>query len=344
MRRALVLVALTTMSACARGGDPNLDLDARQALLDAFDTYRAVGGMNASQGIGQVNDFILSLIEDPRFPEKVTDIAIECGNALYQGTLDRYTSGEEVPLAEIRKVWRNTTQIECGFSPLNERLIPLVRRINSRLPPEKWLRVLACDPPIDWDKVRSMDDLAPFMDRDASISAVIEKEVFQKQGRKVLLILGINHVKHGLDTAVDRYEQHGYANATFVIAAHVGFGNHTPLAQQNDLLEAKMASWPVPSLVKLEGSWLAQLDPALFNEEAAPGQLGYPRVDAYLYVGRRDDLLTDGRSAKAVLDQDYIAELRRRADAVSAPPDAPRRPENVFRDELQSGPFHYGTQ
>jgi hypothetical protein len=46
-------------------------------------------------------------------------------------------------LAEIRQVWRNTTQPMCGVSGLYEELFPLVRRINDTLPPEKKIRVLA---------------------------------------------------------------------------------------------------------------------------------------------------------------------------------------------------------
>lgn len=316
---------------------------AQQAILGAFDRYEVVGGMNGGHGIQQLDDFILSLIQSRDFPYKVDDIAIECGNALYQDTLDRYTTGEDVPLADVRRVWRNTGQSACGFSSFYEALIPLVRRINQKLPPERKIRVLACDPPIDWSKMHSMDDLIPFMDRDASISAVMEKEVLQKH-RKALMLFGIHHVQHGdgLSSAVARYEQDGYRNLTFSITPHVGFGNHTTLAPQNDQLEARMARWPAPSLVTLEGTWLAQLDPAYFNAEPSfPGQLGPPGMDGYLYVGLRDSLLNSPSSPQAVLDHDYIAELAQRADSVGLPPGAPARPESVFRLIAEATVFNY---
>ena len=79
------------------------------AILAAFDRYEVVA-MPEAHGMKDIDDFILSLIRDPAFPEKVNDIEVECGNSLYQPVLDRYIAGEDVPFTEVRKVWRNTTQ------------------------------------------------------------------------------------------------------------------------------------------------------------------------------------------------------------------------------------------
>jgi hypothetical protein len=147
--------------------------DAQTAILSLFDRYEVVASDSP-------DDFYLDLIRNPAFPGKVNDIAVECGNSLYQPILDRYIAGQDVPLTEVRQVWRNTTQPTCGFSTFYERLFPLVRRINQKLPPAKKLRVLACDPPIDWSKVHSPQDRIPFMDRDASIAKVMKNEVLSK--------------------------------------------------------------------------------------------------------------------------------------------------------------------
>jgi hypothetical protein len=311
--------------------DHSQPADARDAFLAAFDRYQVVGGMSAGHGNKDVDDFILDLIRDPRLADTVNDIAVECGNSLYQDVLDRYIAGGDVPVAEVRAVWRNTTQPDCGFSTFYEALFPLVRRVNQALPAEKRLRVLACDPPIDWRQVASLDDLEPFMDRDATFATVMEREVLAKQ-RKALLAFGVRHLLHGVPSGVGRYEANGYPGVTYVIAAHVGFANDRPLAGDNAELEAKMASWSVPSLISFAGSWLGELEPAYFNSEAFfAGQTGYPGVDAYLYVGPRDMLLREPRSAQAVLDLEYIAELRQRADALDESAGAPTHPETTFR-------------
>jgi hypothetical protein len=98
--------------------------DAQQVILAAFDKYEVVGGMSSDHGVKDVDDFIIDLIRNPSLPGKVNDIAVECGNSLYQPILDRYIAGQDVPLTEVRQVWRNTTQPSCGFSTFYEELFP----------------------------------------------------------------------------------------------------------------------------------------------------------------------------------------------------------------------------
>ena len=115
------------------------------------------------------------------------------------------------------------------------------------------------------------------MDRDVSIASVMEKEVLSKH-RKALMLFGIQHLLHDGSLAVGLYEK-DYPGVTLVIADHVGFFNWSPLAKYNDDLEARMTSWPVPSLVRqLKGTWLEEVDRAYVSE----------KVDAYLYLGPRD--------------------------------------------------------
>jgi hypothetical protein len=128
-----------------KGSNPK-PVNADTAILAAFDKYEVVA-MSAAHGNKDLDDFILHLIRDPAFPAKVNVVAVECGNSLYQPALDRYIAGADVPLSEVRQVWRNTTQPMCGLSGFYEELFPLIRRINQALPPEKKLRVLACDSP-----------------------------------------------------------------------------------------------------------------------------------------------------------------------------------------------------
>lgn len=276
-----------------RGSNPKPE-DAVTAILAAFDKYEVVA-MSAAHDNKEIDDFILHLVRNPTFPRKVNDIVVECGNSLYQPILDRYIAGEDLPLSEVWQVWRNTTQAMCGESAFYENLFPLVRRINQKLPPELKLRMLAADPPIDWSKVESHSDMG-VVDRDDSISSVMEKEVLSKH-RKALMLFGIGHLWHGGSLAVGRYEKE-HPGVTLVIADHMGFNNC------NDELEAWMASWPVPSLVQhINGTWLADLDVTYFST----------KVDAYLYLGPRDLLLRESKPAEISMDRDYMAELRRRA-------------------------------
>jgi hypothetical protein len=288
------------------------------AILAAFDTYEVVG-MPEAHGMKDLDDFILSLIRNPAFPEKVNDIAVECGNSLYQPELDRYIAGEDVSFAAVRKAWRNTTQPMCGMSGFFEQFFPLVRAINQKLPPERRLRVLAGDPPIDWEQVKTFQEMSTFLRRDASIAAVMEKEVLSKH-RKALMLFGTFHLMHGMG-AVAIYEK-DYPDVTFVIS-ELGIFD-TDLSR---LSASPFASWPIPSLARAKGTWLGALDSAHFFpaplridkecniQNELPKELQKPMeslVEAFLYLGPQDLRLGEQIPADIVLDDGYMRELQRR--------------------------------
>jgi len=349
-----------------KGSNPR-PVDGERALLAAFDNYQVVA-LGAAHGNKDLDDFILNLIRNPAFPSKVNVVAVECGNSLYQPALDRYIAGADVPWSEIRQVWRNTTQPMCGVSGFYQAFFPLVRRINQTLPSEKKLRVVACDPPIDWSKIKSPGDYGrgQYLMRDGSIASVMEKEVLSKR-RKALMLFGSAHLFHVGDTAVGLYEK-DYPGVTLVIADHTGFGNWTPLAQYNGEFEARMASWPVPSLVQeMNGTWLADLldlthntgnvffgvadggklpvgpvsPKGTFSDLPLEAKAKFSKmVDAYLYLGPRDWLLNEPTPAEIVTDKEYMAELQRRAAIMGGGPLADEaNPEKL--SQRDSNPFFY---
>lgn len=327
---ALTGVALTGAHfPSAQRGNP-VPVNAQEAILAAFGRYEVVGGMSPDHGLKDADDFIIALIRNPALPYTVNDIAVEGGNSLYQPLLDRYITGGDVPLSQVQQAWQNTTQPNVGYSLLYQELFTLVRRINATLPQARKLRVLACDPPIDWSKVKGPQDLTPFMDRDANIAAVMENEVLAKH-RKALMLFGWDHMLH-TGGAVAIYEQR-YPGVTFTIVNHEGF------AKDNDELEQRMASWPVPALTAISGTWLADLDSSYFG--LPPGQKGYPGADGYLYLGPRDFLLHQPISSRTVLDKAYLAELQQRAVTIQAPAGSPQYPATQFQRETGSSVFFY---
>jgi hypothetical protein len=310
------LIVVTLAAACVLTGTAQASpkpQDGQQAMLNAFDKHEIVALMSPVAG-----SFVFDLVADKAFPSKVNDIVVECGNALYQPVLDRYIAGEDVPMADVQRVWRDTTQVSCGFSSFYETLFALVRRVNQTS--AKKVRVLAGDPPIDWSTTSDPREL----DRDKHIADVVRNEVLAKH-RKALLLFGLRHLVHGnVDNAVQQYER-DYPGVTYVVAYHRRFEH------DNDRLEARMAHWPAPSLVPFRGTWLGDLDASYFpdTENVPPGEHGYPGVDAYLYLGRRDVLLAEPLS-RAFLDEGYLAELDRRADLLGEPADSPMRPRAIL--------------
>ncbi len=322
-----ISLAQTQPQAKPSGAEPTPE-PAVPAILAAFDKYEVVA-MPEAHGMKDIDDFIFSLIRNPAFPKKVNDIEVECGNSLYQPVLDRYIAGEDVPFAEVRKVWRNTTQSMCGESGFFEQFFPLVRAINQKLPPSKRLRVLAGDPPIDWDKVKSFEDAVRFFGRGPSITSVMEKEVLSKH-RKALMLFGNHHIFHGAPaSSVSMYER-DYPNLTLVIN-DIGPFYRSPPGQSSN----PFATWPVPSLVLAKGTWLGALDlgyflpPPFMMDKDCKVHHEFPRplqkpmeelVDAFLYLGPPDLSLKEQLPADIALDADYEKELQRRESLRGMPP------------------------
>ena len=325
---ALAAVLVLVMPFAARGqnqhapkpaaGEP-LPEPAIPAILAAFDKYEVVA-MPEAHGLKDLDDFILTLIRTPALTEKVNDIEVECGNSLYQPVLDRYIAGEDVPFKDVRKVWRNTTQDMCGTSIFFEEFFPIVRRVNQKLPQDKRIRVLAGDPPIDWEEVKSLKDTGKLPGRDVTAASVLEKEVLSKH-RKALMLFGTFHLLHGVgDDAVSIVET-THPGAVFVIS-HLGvFGSNF-----QTLSSSPFESWPVPSLARTKGTWLGSTDLGQFLIEpiffqGCEFRREFPKkyqrpvaelVDAFIYLGPPDLSLNEQWPIDIVIDDNYRKELTRR--------------------------------
>jgi hypothetical protein len=329
----LVVCALTIAYGQTRGANKREEEDptpepAVSVIFSAFDKYEVVG-MPQGHGMQDTNDFIFSLIRNPRFSETVNDIEFECGNSLYQPVLDRYIAGENVPFTEVQKVWRKMGQPACAASGFVEQFFPLVRALNQKLPRSKGLRVLAGDPAVDWDQIKSMQDLMErHFDRERSIASVMEKEVLSKH-RKALMLFGTMHLMHGTRSAVSLYEK-DYPNLTFVISELGVFDTDLPT-----LSSSRLATWPIPSLALANGTWLGALGldhfippPTHIDENDCKVHNEFPQmlqkpmeklVDAFLYLGPQDLRLREKIPADIALDASYRAELQRGGDMLGFP-------------------------
>jgi len=265
---------------------------------------------------------------------------------LYQPVLDRYIAGEDVPLTEVLKVWRNTTQSMCGQSGFFEQFFPLVRAINQKLPTTKRLRVLAGDPPIDWGQVKTPEEAMKLADRDASIASVMEKEVLSKY-RKALMLFGTFHLMQEIDnSAVSTYEK-DYPNLTFVISDLGVYDTNRPVASISPL-----AKWPNPSIALTKGTWLGALSlsdifpPGVWFDRDCNVQIALfpPKlqkqvqkplehfIDAFLYLCPQEFRLKEPMPADIALDADYMTELRRRESLIGLP--GASKSQKEFSDEI----------
>jgi hypothetical protein len=305
---ALTVAIVTCLSTTAGHGvtqanDPPPQ-DATTAILSAFDRYDIVG-MTAGHSNEKLDEFIVSLVRQRSFASTVNDIVVECGNRGYQSVLDRFIAGDSVPLEDARQTWRHTRVRMCALSGFYDAFFSMVRGLNLQLPKERRLRVLVTEP-------------ADGTDRDSSISSVVTTEVLAKH-RKALVLIGVGHLFHNekRGTAVSAYEKE-YPGRTFVIDTHNGFAAFFDLARGREL-ESRMRSWPVPSVVTVKSSWLADLDLPYFMSpfpKRMAGESYADLVDAYLYLGPGASLTYEPTPDSILSDDVYLADVSRRLGPV----------------------------
>jgi hypothetical protein len=218
--------------------------------------------------------------------------------------------------------------------------------MNQKLPTPKRLRVLAGDPPIDWDQVKTFQDGSRFFfHREDNIASVMEKEVLSKH-RKALMLFGTFHLMHGTRSAVAIYEK-DYPNVTLIISELGNFDTDLPA-----LSSSRFVTWPVPSLARAKGTWLGALDLGHFlplgsriddrdctvhNELPKPFQRSMADlVDAFLYLGPQDLRLKEKMPADVALDLDYMKELQRREALPGSPEEPPERLKEFLEQIVSS--------
>ena len=174
--------------------DDTVHVRAEDAILAAFD-HAWVVALGENHGHLELHDLLLRLLEDPRAPEVIDDVAVEWGNSLYQDVIDRYVQGADVPWDSVTMAWRNTvvSPNTVWDAPVYERFFRRVRRINSGRAAERRFRVLLADSPVDWAEVDSVAQLRPFFDRASAMAETVRRESLL-EARHCLFVAGGLHV------------------------------------------------------------------------------------------------------------------------------------------------------
>ena len=335
---------------------PAVPIDPIAGIMDAFHSYRVVALGEGNHHNIQGHLFRLSLLRDRRFAQTVNDIVLECGNALYQDTIDRFVRGKEVPYAELRKVWEDVSEPQAIWDvPIYEEFYRAVRDVNASLPKNRRIRVLLGETPFDWDRVQSFDDIRKQPHRSDEFTAdLVEREVLAKK-RRALIIQGefhflrkpVYYFQHGAEsgaslpngptsnTIVSLLERRGYK--VFSIWANT--------AAELTQLQPDIGSWSPPNLAIIANTPLGRVPLGfytaldLFEQFGIPGPDGKVRIDAradearsglmqeqfdaVLNLGPPSSITYSGWSRELCADESYLRmRFRRlevaRMDAVAA--------------------------
>jgi len=309
-------------------GDPKLQ-DATSAVIQALNTYNIVM-VGEVHGNVQEYEWLCKLVGTPEFADRVDDIVVEFGNSLYQKSVDRYIAGEDVPLEQVQKAWRNMIGAVGPPSPVYGQFYKAVRESNMKHRGKHRLRLVLGDPYGDWDRIKDAEDLGPYVaNRDQWYAQVVKDEVLAKNHR-ALLIMGEGHfLRRNGPGYVERELRAAGASTYLVVFGTNAIGSY-------DDLDKRFDSWPRPVIVPLSGNWVGEL-PAVpvttgGTAPATPLRLG-DVADALLYVGPRD-ALTQSFMPRTELDGTaYGNEIARRLMIQTG------RPTNFLRDEAEAPQF-----
>jgi len=281
-------------------------------LAAQFDRHPViqVGELHRSQ---ETHAFLQTLLHDPAFICRADDVVVEFGNSRLQAIADRYAMGGETSEAELLSMWRETAVPLTWNSPLYRQIYAAVRDINVSHLCKHPVRLVLADPPLDWSKVKTVEDFRHHSDRDGSMANVIECEVLEKKHR-ALLITGAYHAwkkvpkefQGGPDDLVARQRiERDHPGAVFGVMA-------VPLPSAAVALHLA----PPPSFAIVKGSALEKADFAMLNErwkgvsKVPPELLDGETIDGLLWLGGNHSLYP---SPTIYLDPEYQKELRRHA-------------------------------
>jgi len=319
--------------------------DIVKAIIDQFDRSDLVG-LGELHGSQPDQDLRFQVIHSKAFAMKVRLIAVEGLNAFYQEDLDRYIRGEDVPLEQVQKVWRDSTGIFVGpvIRTTYQQFLSEVRSVNRGLPDRMKLRVIAADPPLDWAKVQSTADFRAILSKRVVFGVdVIEREALQK-GQKALLVFAgswfTRNMQHRTANGLVPWTEtigagldRDYPGRLYVIAP-VRSGEYPDSTE----LEGLIGTPASPVLLRLQGTAFGALDANEFLPANAGALLGSPAppfrtyrdgttlsdvADAVIYRGKVADAVVRPDPSYAA-DTAYAAELKRRAGFAGAPPPGAR--------------------
>jgi hypothetical protein len=281
--------------------------DATAAMVDAINTHTIVmfGETHANK---QEYAWLCSLVRDPAFHARVDDIVVEFGNSLYQKSVDRWIAGEDVPVEQVQKAWRNVVGAVGPVSPVYAEFYRAVRESN-RAPGSHKVRLLLGDPYADWEKIKDAEGLGPFVaHRDEWYAQVVEDEVLAK-GHRALLIMGAGHFRRTSGPGLIEQKLRALGADLYLVV----FG--TNVVGAYDDVDSRFDSWKTPAIVALAGNWVGDLPaiPVLTGGLGPASSLKMALAsDAMLYVGPRDSLTTVNVPARELEDSGYGKEINRR--------------------------------
>jgi hypothetical protein len=329
---ALLVVAAAVATACGTAPAAPVDpVDPITYIRSAFEDSAIVCLAEGGHQARAPHEFLRRVLADETILTAVDVIIVEFASARHQAVLDAYIRGEDVPFESLSSVWRDTGQSPRApwDSPLYAELLAVIRNGNQGLPPTGRVRVIAGDPPMDWERINSRADYrAARRPRDPFVAELAMEQAFEL-GKKVLIIFGGAHLPRvplGPNDPRNSLKFRILSRYPDGVRA-IGFLDPENLRVEDRINEL------VPGMIyPTTGHWVGEIDAGLVFAEiyslvkdAETGQQSWQNVelysehvvrdlfDALIYIGPSSAWGVVSAEFDPVRDEAYLAELNRRS-------------------------------
>lgn len=276
---------------------------AAPAILQQADHYQIIA-LGERHGVPAMENFIEALVSHDAFGDRFDVLVLENASASHQDLIDRYVSGEDISSDRLAPVWRDAVNslLAGGDNAHYARVLAAVRKNNrdDTTP----MRVIACDPAIDW---ANMDNASAFWAAMSRRNAFCVNQIRSRvldTGDTALLLRGRSHLTHtrgnGDEAALAYQLDQSHPGASYII--HM-------LTDSAPGLQAMTRAGMEPMIVETAG------EDAADQRSQFGGDATYQEtIDAFLLLGPADELST--ATPGGFVDPDYWVELERRAQMV----------------------------
>lgn len=171
-------------------------VNAEDYIIQTFQKCNIIGLGEGRHHLENSHQFFQKMFDNKIIQELINVVIVEFANSDYQDTLDRYIFGEKVPINELHKVWRESTQSVARFGEATVyfELLKKIRTVNLSLSENNKIRVLGGDPPIDWKAVKSLEDYNKSNSQRDIYPAQLAIEYGINRSMKVLVIYAEYHI------------------------------------------------------------------------------------------------------------------------------------------------------
>ena len=170
---------------------------AADALASRFDDHQFIF-IGSTHGELKIEEFLTCLVSRPAFFERATDIVVEWASSAHQDLLDRHVLAlESVSADELASIWFDTDAPTMWTTlPQVRRFLDTLRDVNRALPAAKRIRLIGGSEGIDWSRVRTVEDLAPYPFKTNLIPHLLVEHLAKAPGNRTLVIYGDCHIHY----------------------------------------------------------------------------------------------------------------------------------------------------